>query len=220
MATKEFFAKIRRWQASEFDARRRAIKAALIDRWLELTGELRSTLPAYQDAMDVREDVHDDSIVFVLRNQPVIAPMVEHGTAPFDMRTTIPRSPRARIARAGHKFVFVPFGRTTRQIRKWGGSVAERMAKSLKPYQGPGSERLPPGLAEKLDPYHAADPLAAVVRKARAAPERGSSYMTWRTISEKGKPWIHPGIRSRHYMNRVLREEAEEIIRRTLGEMK
>jgi hypothetical protein len=214
MATKEFFAKIKRWGESTLEVRRRAVKAALIDRWLDLTGSLRSTLPAYQAAMDVREE--GDALVFVVGDNPRIAKMVELGATPWDLRDTVLRGPNVRVSRKGTKFVAVPFGRTSRQIRAWGGSAVERMARNLKPYPGPGAERLPPGLAEKLDPYHVTDPLDAVVRKARIPPGRGPAYMTWRTISENSRPWIHPGIKSRNFMRQVLEYEAEDIARKAL----
>jgi len=217
MATKEFFAKIRKWGESTLELRRRAVKAALIDRWLDLTGSLRSTLPDYQAAMDVRES--GDDLIFVVGDNPRIAKMVELGATPWDLRDTVLRGPNVKISRKGKKFVSVPFGRTTRQIRAWGGSAVEKMARNLKPYPGPGSERLPPGLAEKLDPYHVTDPLDSVVRKMRTPPARGSKYMTWRTISENGRPWIHPGIKSRNFMRQVLEYEVEEIARKALADL-
>lgn len=217
MATKEFFAKLKKWGESTLELRRRTVKAALIERWLELTGDLRTTLTAYQEAMDVRED--GGNLVFVVRDQPRIARMVELGATPWDLRDTVLRGPNVKISRKGKKFVSVPFGHSTRLIRARGGSAVERLARSLKPYPGPGHERLPPGMAEKLDPYHVTDPLDSLVRKIRPPPERGSKYMTWRTISEAGRPWIHPGIHSRHFMRRVLEYEVEEIAKKALNDL-
>lgn len=211
MATKAFTDKVRGWMQDQLTFRQHVIKTALINRWLEMTGELGSTLPAYQAAMDFRTTF--SSLIFVLKGNPKLAHMVEYGMPPFDMRETLLKSTTRsiRVAKAGHLYLYVPFRITTRRIRELGGSVVERAARALAPYPTKGA-RLPEGLAAKLDPYHATDPLASLVRHAPKGNQRGSTYMTWRTISQRGKPWIHKGIKARHFLRR-LAEEAPDIAR-------
>lgn len=212
MATKQFTDKVRRWAKDQLSIRHHVIKQALIERWLEMTGDLRSSLSAYQEAMDFRATW--TSLIFVLKGHPKLAQMVEFGATPFDLRETLLKSTTrsVRVAKAGHLYLYVPFRLTTRRIRALGGSVAERAARALAPYPTKGA-RLPEGMSEKLDPYHATDPLASLVRHAPQAGQRGSTYMTWRTISQRGKPWIHKGIKGRHFM-RKLAEEAPDIARK------
>lgn len=209
MADKAFFAKLKGWMQDMLSVRQHLIKRALIQRWLELTGELRSSLPAYQAAMDFRTTF--TSLTFVLKSEPKLAQMVEYGVTPFDMRDTLLRTTTKSIRRSkkGHLYLYVPFRITTRKIREYGGSAAEKAARALGPYPT-SRNRLPEGMAPKLDPYHATDPLAGLVRIPNATPGGGSMYMTWRTISQNGKPWIHKGIKARHFMRQVS-EEAQDI---------
>lgn len=221
MATKEFFAKLKRWSQSEMDWKRRRIKAALIDRWLDLTGSLRSTLPAYQAAMDVREDIGRDNLVFVIKDSPILAKMVEKGAEPWILQWTLLRASTRNIRRSrdGKFYLNVPFKHSLRGIRERGGNAAVRLARKLRPYNGPGSDRLPPGMAPKLDPYHTTDPLDALVRRGPERPPAGErGFMTWRRITENGRPWVHPGIKARNFMRQVLEQEVDEIVRRALSQ--
>ncbi|MGL4458167.1 MAG: hypothetical protein ACRCUB_07185, partial [Plesiomonas shigelloides] len=64
---------------------------------------------------------------------------------------------------------------TPQNIYKWGG-------------------KLPAGLAPKLKSHHASDPYAGMVRFNTSTPggAKSSSYLTFRTMSEKSKGWIVP----------------------------
>lgn len=64
--------------------------------------------------------------------------------------------------------------------------------------------RLPAGLAPKIQPEHATDPFAGMVRE-RATYEKGtqSQYYTFRRISTRGRPWMHPGLTARNFVVRV-----------------
>jgi|GEM_PF-6727861 len=220
MATKAFFDKIKRWHTTVLSDRRLAIKVALFERWLELSGSLRSTLPAYQEAMNVREEDGGKTLVFALSAEPRMAQLVEFGVLPYDMRETLLKmSTRSiRVSKKGHLFLYVPFGNTTRFIRKQGGSVAERAARNLGAYKpGGGADRLPAGMSEKLAPWHSHDPLASLVRHAPTGNQRGSTYMTWRTISQNGRPWTNRGIQARNFMRQVLEYEADDIANKVLG---
>lgn len=219
MATSEFFAKIKRWHETTLTHRRLAIKVALFERWLELSGTLRSTLPEYQEAMDVREEDGGRTLVFALAATPKMAHLVEFGQLAYDMRETLLKmSTRSiRVSKKGHLYLYVPLRQTTRKIRQYGGSVTERAARNLSAYRkGGGGGRLPEGMASKLAPWHSHDPLAGLVRHAPQDSQRGSTYMTWRTISQAGRPWIHRGIQARHFMRQVIEYESDAIISKVL----
>lgn len=211
MATRDFMRRAVGWTTSGRASRVGRVKAAIINYWLGLTGELRSSLPAYQAAMDVRDE--GNRLVLVVRGEPKLARMVEDGEGPFSLNETLLREGTRSIRRskAGHLFLRVPFGVTTRMIRAWGGSKLEQMARNLT--QG---GRLPAGLIGKASNYHATDMAAGVTR---IAPVGGggptNAYMKWRTISERGKMWVHPGIKARHFLRRVA-EAAPDIARAIL----
>lgn len=211
---KRFAGQVKAWTATESGTLIQHAKAAIIDRWLDLTGSLRSTLADYQAAMDVRDDGR--TLTLVLADQPPMAQLVEFGMLPVDLRQTLLKSSTRNIRRAkdGHLYLFVPLRRTTRAIIDMGGSRAYRAARALEAYKGAGSGRMDEGWADKLDPYHSSDPLAGMVRIPSEG--GGSTYMTWRTISEQGKPWIHRGIQARHFMRQVT-QEAADIVARVRG---
>lgn len=202
MASKEFMAKVRAWTSTESGTLLQHAKAAVVNRWLELTETLGSTLADYQAAMDVRDDGR--ILTLALSGEPVMAQLVEFGMLPVDLRQTLlkPSTKSIRRAKDGHLYLFVPLRKTTRTIVDLAGNRAYRMAKEMAAYEGAGSDRFPSGMADKLDPYHATDPLDGMVRIAN--PGGGSTYMTWRTISQNGKPWIHRGIQARHFMRQTL----------------
>lgn len=217
MATKEFMAKVIAWTSADAQDFLQRAKAALVDRWLELAGGLGGSLAAYQAAMDVRDEGR--VLRLVLRDSPKLANLVEFGCAPFDMRQTLLRLTTRSIRRAkdGHLYLFVPLRKSTRTIVDLAGSRAYAMAKALKAYPGSGSGRLPAGLTPKLQPYHATDPLDSLVRTEPDGPGGGSVYMTWRTISQIGRPWLHRGIVGRNFMQQVA-NEAPSIVARLRGD--
>lgn len=134
---------------------------------------------------------------------------------PFDLRDTLLK-PTTRSIRQGKRglYLFVPFHMTVAAIKAAGGNAAVKQARGLPATTSQNGRtfwggRLPPGLAPKQRPHHATDPLAGLVRKEApysAASGGGgqSTYHKWRTISQNGKPWIHPGIQAKHLADRVL----------------
>lgn len=201
MASKEFFRKLNGWFNSEISAAMNVGRAAILERWLELTEQLGSSLSAYQSAMDVRMSGRE--LVLVLKDKPALAKLVEFGMAPHDMRDTLLRenTRSIRVSKSGHLYLFVPLRKTSRTIVDLGGSSVYRAAQKLKE-----REALPAGLADKLQPFHATDPLAGLVRIPNSSDSGGSTYMTWRTISQAGRPWMHRGIQARNLMQQVARE--------------
>lgn len=202
MATKEFFKKLRGWVTSDVQGFRAQLEGALLERWLELTEDLGSSLGAYQSAMDAQSDGH--TLTLILHGEPKLAKLVEFGQAPYDMRDTLlkPTTRSIRHAKDGHLYLYVPLRKSTRTIIDLAGSPVYRMAKALAAY--PRGDSLPAGLADKLQPFHATDPLAGLVRIPEAG--GGSMYMTWRTISQAGRPWYHRGITARNFMTQVAAE--------------
>lgn len=164
--------------------------------------------------------------------------MFEQGMGPggvgtegeYDLRTTL-LQPTTRSIRYGRRgmYLHVPFDVSAAQIKALGGAGALKQARSLSPTLSPHTggrtqwgERLPPGLAPKMRPDHHSDPLAGIVRReaaysAAAAAGTQSTYRKWRTISEGGKPWIHPGIRAAHIANRVMARMGDIIEAAFLG---
>lgn len=150
--------------------------------------------------------------------------MFEQGLGPggvgtegaFDLRTTLLKA-TTRSIKHGKKGMYlnVPFDMSEGAITAAGGKDAMKQARKLSPtWSFPNGRtqwggRLPPGLAEKAKPHHATDPLAGIVRREvaysdAAAPGSQSGYRKWRTISEGGKPWIHPGFMASRIANRVM----------------
>lgn len=150
--------------------------------------------------------------------------MFEQGLGPggvgtegaFDLRTTLLKA-TTRSIKHGKKGMYlnVPFDMSEGAITAAGGKDAMKQARKLSPtWSFPNGRtqwggRLPPGLAEKAKPHHATDPLAGIVRREvaysdAAAPGSQSGYRKWRTISEGGKPWIHPGFMAARIASRVM----------------
>lgn len=150
--------------------------------------------------------------------------MFEQGLGPggvgtegaFDLRTTLLKA-TTRSIRFGRKGMYlnVPFDMTEGAITAAGGREAMKQARQLQPtWSFPNGRtqwggRLPPGLAPKAQPHHATDPLAGIVRRETAysqaaAPGSQSTYRKWRTISEGGKPWVHPGFLAARIADRVM----------------
>lgn len=133
---------------------------------------------------------------------------------PFDLRDTLLK-PTTRSIRQGKRGLYlnVPMSMSAAAIKAAGGDAALRAAQKLPATISRNGRtewggRLPPGLAPKIRADHHSDPLAGLVRKeagyssaARAGSQ--STYMKWRTISQNGKPWIHPGIRAAHIAEKV-----------------
>lgn len=189
-----------------------------------------TSLSAYKQSLDIIE-VTDRSAVVALGAQTSrvsakiaqLALMVEHGLGPggigtegsFDLRTTILKG-GTRSLRRGKKgaYVHVPFRLSGAMIQALGGAKLRRFVGSerFKHSIQTGQERtvyggkLGAGHAAKLKPEHATDPLHGLLKfgsRYGGGKTRTSGFGTFRTISEGGKEWRHPGIKARHVADKV-----------------
>lgn len=190
---------------------------------------------AYVRSMSVQVKDHsivmaldsDDSV----GSDGVMARSVEYGygpggigtTGPYDMRKTLLRSRSVKFGKRG-RYLNVPMRVTRRGMDKMGGRASYTAAKALRPTMVRGKQTIswgsrlsnPSGFAERIHPVaryvpgvgtvpaHATDPLANLY-KFNSAGQRGASYGIFRTISEAGKPWIHPGIPAHRLIRKVVR---------------
>jgi hypothetical protein len=207
-------------------SRARRIATAIVADWkAEARAELGSTSQEYRNAIRIgKADEHGVSVELVGK----VPNLVEQGMGPGGIGTSGPYDVRKFVLKPGTSnlrhgakgmYVNVPFRHTAGSIRAMGGESALDQAYNLRgvrsvggrikwPKSGPRA--LPPGLAPKMKPHHAADPLAGLVRfhkqyartKGRKQP---STFKTWRRMSEGGKPWISRGVRPRNLADRVLR---------------
>lgn len=159
-----------------------------------------------------------------------LANAVETGLDPYDLRRTL-LNERAKVSKAtGARYRVIPFraatpgtvgavapamgnpyARRTAQQRTMAPSTRAfvsdahslgkniyKHAKKLK-----GNERLPEGLAPKLQPWHSTDIYAGMQRTARAG---HAQYTTFRVISDNvQRGWLHPGIEARNLAQQVER---------------
>lgn len=204
------------------------IGAALWARWAGMANGLPGRYrKAYKAAM--RMKVRGSHVELTLDGGK-FARSIEYGfgpggvgsSGPYDMRKTLLRSPKAKMGKHG-KYMSIPMGMSTRRMRGMqGGEQAYRMARGLAASvtsrkgntQWGGS--LPKGLVPKLrsqgrmvpgvgyQPAHATDPLHGM-KKMKPRGGGRSSYVSFRTIAEHGKPWIHPGIKARRFIRRVAK---------------
>lgn len=94
------------------------------------------------------------------------------------------------------------------RIVAWGGALPEGLAPKIRPTDmlipgppGPNGQR-----TMVVAKAHATDPLAGMVRletQYQGTTKPQSTYRTWRTISENGKAWWHPGIKARRIAERI-----------------
>jgi hypothetical protein len=144
---------------------------------------------------------------------------------PFDLRTTL-LQPTTRSIKQGKKglYLHVPFERSAGFIASQGGPDAEYKFKTQKATISRNGKtewggKLPPGLAPKAKPHHATDLLAGTYRnegvysKASKPGAASSTGRAFRTISQAGKPWIHPGIKAANLATRVMRDLGTIIAR-------
>lgn len=137
---------------------------------------------------------------------------------PFDLRTTL-LQPTTRSIRMGKKglYLHVPFDRSVAFIKSQGGDEAAEKFRNLgattsRAGKTVWGEKLPPGLAPKAAEHHATDLLAGTYRnegvysKASTPGAASSTGRAFRTLSQGGKPWIHPGIRAARIADLVMRE--------------
>lgn len=217
----------------------RRIAAGILSTWAGQASTLGVSdrrASEYKRALTPSTEVREDGATARVELGGTFPNMLEQGMGPggvgtqgsYDLRTFLLRASTRNI-RYGKKGMYlnVPFDRTAAFIKSVGGSEALKVAKGLAPttsVQGPGGAdvtvwggRMPAGSAPKLKDHHATDPLAAMVRRLGTY-SRGvqqSTYRAWRTISQGGKPWIHPGIAARRKAD-VVQAMMPEIIRRAV----
>ena len=149
----------------------------------------------------------------------------------YDLRTFLLR-PTTQNIRHGKRglYLHVPFDHDLASIKALGGTAAVKAAKNLaasvtlRSHGGARASttwggRLPAGMTPNARPNdialpggaigraHATDRLAGLMRmqsqyQGVTAPQ--STYRTFRTISEGGKPWMSRGIVARHLADRVV----------------
>ncbi|RTL20075.1 MAG: hypothetical protein EKK55_18330 [Rhodocyclaceae bacterium] len=138
--------------------------------------------------------------------------MVEHGAAPWDLRTTVLASPRAKVTAAGHRYMSIPFrhmgpdatgrnaapmgshydsarstglgtpGPLTSDEARKLGRAVWSRAKRLKPGPG-GGARGGERLGAQADPLRPRHVMDPYQGMTRSGSARQTQYMTFRTIS-------------------------------------
>lgn len=233
MATaRNTLAGIIRAQADRIDTVRRTLQAVIQAEW---RAEARTNLGASR--AHVAEYVRNINRVGTnaVELTGTFPNMLERGMGPagvgsegaFDLKNTL-LQPTTRSIRKGKNGLYlnVPFGRTVAMIKALGGTAAYKAARALSATVSTAAgtrwgDRLPPGMAPKLATHHATDPLASLYRfrgnYSTASGVKGrSTYRNFRTISQGGRSWIHPGIRARKIAERVL-AKMDTLVSRALG---
>lgn len=188
---------------------------------------LSKTRQAYLNSLQIR-NVTPRGFICGLPASPstaVLAHIVEQGmgpsgigsSGPYDVRKFLLRSStrKIRTSKNGSMYLNVPFEHTKQSITQMGGQRAYRRAARLSPTistsQGTSwGGRFPKNTVPKLQPHHASDPLAGMVRLVSGYSARGgrlvaqtSGYRTWRRASMNGKPWMSKGVTARRYIDKV-----------------
>ena len=145
---------------------------------------------------------------------------IETGRPAYDQKIWLQTSAKVRISKTGHRYLIIPFRHNTPGNAALAPAMPPAVysaAKELKAsqitahgtrptqnpaiaYQAPGTTvrtrkylwggRLEAGLAPKLQTRHKTDPFAGMVRFKEAT--GGSTYLTFRTMSDKSNGWIIP----------------------------
>jgi len=195
--------------------RSKRIAAALWARWRAMVRELPHRYQqSYRAGM--RLSVEGSHVELALKGD-MMAQSIEYGfgpggvgtQGPYDMRRTLLRSAKAKFGPRG-RYLNVPMRMTTRKMRGMaGGNRAYALARQLASSSRSGAQTmlggaLPRGLTQKLRPSHATDPTHGVRRYVKKVGAR-AQYGSFRTISQAGKPWVHPGVKARRLVRRVAR---------------
>lgn len=193
--------------------------------WIQQASQrLHSTQRDYIDGIQVVE-MADGSATITLAGAWPNA--LEEGMASYDMREVFLGSKAGKKRRrnaAGQYYRVIPFRHQTPgtagslggapmgsayqgMLGAAGsaalGSAIHAAAKTLRattttPSGTRWGGRLPAGMAPKLQPHHVTDIYAGMVRK-KGSGKTGTSYTTFRTISESNPVgWIHPGLSGVH----------------------
>ncbi len=173
---------------------------------------------------------HDDPLHYVVTNRHPAVMFLEEGVDPFDLKKMLETSSKVKISKEGKRYLRVPFKHSVESMEsagidprefqqlatsqkqtrlvvdarrryEWGDRLKDMgdLGKRRKFFSGMGdkfaAERGVRG--RTVDYTWKTSPFENVVRFKE---NHGSSYMTFRTISENSDPdsWIHPGIRATH----------------------
>lgn len=151
---------------------------------------------------------------------------IETGRPPYDLKKMLDTSLKVRVSKAGNRYLIIPFRHNTPGNTAIAGAMPRKVyteAKELKASQitGHGTRvsgtgafdiktkapatvrarkylwggRVGAGAAPKLHPEHKTDPYAGMVRFKEST--GGSTYLTFRVMSEKSTGWIigaRPGL--------------------------
>lgn len=153
-----------------------------------------------------------------------LAEEIDHGRPPRDLKKYLTTSNKARTSASGSRYLVIPFRHNTPGNRVWGPAMpkqvylqARKLDQATVPaIPGRHVARLPAGLAPKLQPHHATDPFAGMVRMNANSPKaRSSTYLTFRTMSEHSPGWVIPakaGLELARKVEDSVRHDVEYII--------
>lgn len=190
----------------------KALGAAARAEWIsQASDELRSTARDYVQGIG-EPQVGENVVSVTLAGRLPL--MVEEGWPQTDLRTTVLKSPHAKTAKAGHKYMAVPFrhgtpGTSGRNVGRPMPKPIHNVAKHLSPTMTspyghkmkgsqlhpamPMSQKARKILGTKEREWHSTSIYAGMIRKvgvygkSAAGPVMQSSYQTFRTISEAVK---------------------------------
>lgn len=126
----------------------------------------------------------------------------------------------------GSFYVHVPFHHSGEGVAALGGAAAAKEARSLAPttsqplapsagpygpiqgYKTAWGGRLGPGYHPRLTGMVRMTSTYSTAAHGPGGGGGGSTYRTWRTMSQKGKPWITPGVEPRDTASRVQAEQS------------
>jgi len=179
-----------------------------------------SRLGAYKDSILLRQLA---PLHWQMYSDIPYAAAIEFGSAATDMKQALLTSAKARRVQAkgkhaGQRYLIIPFRHGTPGAVTFGGNVMTQdqhaLARQLAPSHVTGltrrpsanfpgqtvpqntykwGGRLPAGLAPKLRPAHATDPLAGMVKfQSNRGGNRDTGYLTFRVMGEWSPGWLRP----------------------------
>jgi len=184
--------------------RLRAVALAAARTWREEAKRtLNSSLGAYLRGMSVSIDrsVRDrPRLLFKLA--PGLPTIIEFGSRGYDVRSRLSRFKNVRRAKDGHLYASIPFRHLTRGMSVAEYGAARQLTASIRVGTAPArAPYLNPAYRKVVTVWGERSP-AGVYRVRRPGGVR-SRYVSFRTVSERGRPWRHPGIGARHILRRV-----------------
>jgi len=186
---------------------RRAALAAIAAISSVARGELNSTYAPYVGGLRVGKITDKSATVELVGTLPNL---VEQGmgaggigtSGAYDMRAFVLKhgTKSLKVAEAGHLYVHIPFGYSGSQLAAAGGAGTLRAAQSLLPtLSDPQGGTLWGGRLGA-----AAGRFAGMVRMQKTySKATQSTYGMWRTMSEAGAAWNHPGVAAHHIFKKA-----------------